>query len=208
MLTSSGAKLLDFGVAKLRPSPILAAGGAPATESVAAGSSALGTLEYMAPEQLQGREVDGRTDVFAFGAVVYEMVTGVKAFRGDSALAVTVQILENDPAPIAVHGSPLLRSLDAIVRRCLEKDPDRRWQTADELAVALRALTPPVAKGAPAMRSRSRGRSVCSRSRRCWQPSSRAVPGREATRMVRPPRHCPPGHSWSATCGGSRSKSG
>ena len=149
MLTAGGAKLLDFGVAKLRSEPLLVAEGAAQMDSGGTRSSALGTLEYMAPEQLQGRDVDSRTDLFALGAVLYEMLIGVKAFRGESALAVSVQILESDPPPFETDASPLLPPLDVIIRRCLEKDPARRWQSAGELAAALPAFSAAPRRGTP-----------------------------------------------------------
>jgi serine/threonine protein kinase/WD40 repeat protein len=140
MLTESGAKLLDFGVAKLQPARAFNDSGLSGSRGLAARSSALGTLEYMAPEQLEGGDVDGRTDIFAFGAVLYEMVARRKAFHGPTPLSVMVQILEHQPARLEAAGAPPLRGLDAIIQRCLAKSPADRWQTADELARALRSL--------------------------------------------------------------------
>jgi serine/threonine-protein kinase len=146
MLTKSGAKLLDFGVAKLREeaespseeSPTVA-GARPLTGE----GTIVGTLHYMAPEQVEGRvaDIDSRTDVFAFGAVVYEMVTGKKAFEGSSQASVIVKILQHDPPqPI----SPA--SLDRLVKVCLAKDPDARWQTATDVCRELKWIKDSVAR--------------------------------------------------------------
>ena len=142
MLTANGAKLLDFGIATehLAEAPTAdytTRGGLPVTPS-----TACGTPRYMAPEQLRGRTIDHRTDIFAFGAVLYQMITGTKAFAGDTALAVILAILEGDPAQICSDASrsPQLEALDHIVRHCLAKDPRARWQSADELEVALQQL--------------------------------------------------------------------
>ena len=84
----------------------------------------------MAPEQLEGKEVDARTDIFAFGAVVYEMATGKKAFEGKSQASVIATILETDPPPMSSLQPMTPPALDRVVKRCLAKDPDERWQTA------------------------------------------------------------------------------
>jgi eukaryotic-like serine/threonine-protein kinase len=138
MLTKSGAKLLDFGLAKLRQE------GMPATPfsqlptikgAVTAEGTILGTLQYMAPEQLEGKtdEIDARTDIFAFGAVVYEMATGKKAFEGKSQASLIAKILETDPPPMSSLKPMTPPALDRVVKRCLAKEPDNRWQTASDL---------------------------------------------------------------------------
>jgi eukaryotic-like serine/threonine-protein kinase len=136
MLTKSGAKLLDFGLAKLREE------GAPASplsqlptinEPITAHGAILGTLQYMAPEQLEGKEVDARTDIFAFGVVMYEMATGRRAFEGKSQASVIGAILKEDPPPISSLQPMAPPALDRVVRACLAKDPDERWQTAHDL---------------------------------------------------------------------------
>jgi serine/threonine protein kinase len=135
------AKLLDFGLAKAQP----ALAGAGATGSlfptVAPGLTAqgmiLGTLQYMAPEQLEGREADTRTDMFAFGAVLYEMVTGRKAFEGKSHASLIAAILEHEPSAMATLQPVTPVALDHIVSRCLAKDPDDRWQSASDVAKEL-----------------------------------------------------------------------
>jgi eukaryotic-like serine/threonine-protein kinase len=142
MLTGTGAKLLDFGLAKLKPA--LATAGSVTVSAVAGpdpvtGSGAmLGTVPYMAPEQLEGREADARSDLFAFGAVLYEMLTGRRAFPGDSAVSVIAAILERDPPPPSSLQPLTPPLLDRIVRQCLAKAPDDRPDTAHDVANELR----------------------------------------------------------------------
>ena len=152
MLTKGGAKLLDFGLAKLRPVATVGAGApsaAPTVSSPLTGvGSIVGTFQYMAPEQLEGKEADARSDIFAFGAVLYEMLTGKKAFEGKSQASLIAAILEHQPvAPSAVR--PVTPpAMDHVVATCLAKDPDERWQSASDLVrelawVAARAETRP-----------------------------------------------------------------
>jgi eukaryotic-like serine/threonine-protein kinase len=143
ILTLGGAKLLDFGLAK--PS-VSAASGATLT-SVGLGSSPItqegaivGTFQYMSPEQIEGKELDCRSDIFSFGAVLYEAVTGRRAFEGKSQISVASAILEKEPPPIYTLKPLAPRSLDHVIRRCLAKDPDDRWQSARDLALELKAL--------------------------------------------------------------------
>ena len=95
--------------------------------------SILGTFQYMAPEQLEGQEADARTDIFAFGAVVYEMVTGKRAFEGKSQASLIAAILERNPAPMSSLQPVSPAALDRVVTKCLSKNPDSRWQTARDL---------------------------------------------------------------------------
>ncbi|HXW06407.1 MAG TPA: protein kinase [Vicinamibacterales bacterium] len=140
MLTKSGAKLLDFGLSKLQSTPDLTglstvvSGSAPLT----AQGAVLGTYPYMAPEQLEGRETDARTDIFAFGALVYEMATGQRAFQGAAAASLIGAILHTDPAPISTLQPLAPPGLDHVVSRCLAKNPEDRWQTARDLVLELR----------------------------------------------------------------------
>ena len=138
MLTKTGAKLLDFGLAKLRgtepgdgPAQLsaLPTEDRPLTEK----GAILGTYQYMAPEQLEGKEADARTDLFAFGTVIYEMATGRKAFEARSKASLIAAILERDPPPISSLQPMTPPALDRLVKKCLEKDPDDRWQTAHDL---------------------------------------------------------------------------
>ncbi len=146
MLTKAGAKLLDFGLAKLRhettAAPTISLSKLPtAGDPVTAEGTILGTLQYMAPEQLEGKEADARTDIFAFGVVIYEMVTGKKAFEGKSQASVIGAILKDDPPPISSFQPMTPPALDRIVKRCLAKDPDDRWQSARDICEQLRWLS-------------------------------------------------------------------
>jgi Tol biopolymer transport system component len=135
MLTRSGAKLLDFGLAKPRAAMVIASHsmGAASPETLTAEGAILGTLHYMAPEQLHGSDTDARTDIFAFGALVYEMATSRQAFEGKSQASLIAAILEQPPAAISTLQPLAPRLLDHVVARCLAKDPDDRWQTASDL---------------------------------------------------------------------------
>ena len=126
VLTKSGAKLLDFGLARVTPAAIAASGLSMAPTGVTPltmQGTILGTLQYMAPEQIEGQEADARTDIFAFGAMLYEMLTGTKAFEGKSPASVIAGILERDPPPISTVQPLTPRALDHIVTKCLAKDP-------------------------------------------------------------------------------------
>ena len=141
MLTSSGAKLLDFGLAKAAPP--LAAGttltaGATRTTPVTQQGTIVGTFHYMSPEQVEGKEVDARSDIFSFGTVLYEMVTGQRAFPGKSQLSVASAILEKDPEPISRLQPMTPPALDRTIRVCLSKDPEDRWQMARDLLLELK----------------------------------------------------------------------
>src|SRR5882762_670078 len=142
MLTKTGMKLLDFGLAKLAPpAPVGIAGMtmAPTKSSPLTGQGTiLGTLQYMAPEQLEGKEADARTDIFALGAVIYEMATGKKAFEGKSQASVIGKILETDPPPISSLQPMTPPALDRVVKKCLQKDPDERWQNARDVTDELK----------------------------------------------------------------------
>ena len=135
MLTRSGAKLLDFGLAKSAPMTAGANLSMLLTTPVnlTAQGTILGTCQYMAPEQLEGHEADARTDLFAFGAVVYEMVTGKRAFEGESRASLISAIMVSDPLPIAASQPLAPSALDRVVRECLAKDPEGRWQSAGDL---------------------------------------------------------------------------
>jgi TolB-like protein/Flp pilus assembly protein TadD len=147
MLTKTGAKLLDFGLAKLRahgPSAALPETSSP-TEAVPASglSTVLGTLPYMAPEQLEGKEADQRSDLFSFGAVVYEILTGRRAFEGSTAPAVIAAVMSSDPPPVSSLRPTVPPLLDRLVKECLAKDPDDRWQNAHDVADELRWVSRP-----------------------------------------------------------------
>ena len=141
MLTKSGTKLLDFGLAKLQQeakpatpfSELATIQGGETTEG-----TILGTLQYMAPEQVEARPVDARTDIFAFGAVVYEMATGKKAFEGRSQASLIAKILETDPAPISSLQPMTPAALDRLVKKCMAKEPEKRWQAASDVCDELK----------------------------------------------------------------------
>jgi serine/threonine-protein kinase len=144
MLTKSGTKLLDFGLAKLRgPQAAVANLSAQPTEgsSLTAQGTILGTLQYMAPEQLEGKEADSRTDIFAFGVVVYEMATGKKAFEGKSQASLIAKILDSDPPPISSLQPMTPPQLDRVVKKCLAKEPEKRWQAASDISDELKWIT-------------------------------------------------------------------
>lgn len=135
ILTATGAKLLDFGLAKAmeQPSPAPMASDATLTRrQLTTEGTIVGTLGYMSPERLEGKEGDARADIFAFGAVLYEMLTGRRAFAGESNASLIASIMSADPAPmsLAPGATP---TLERVIRKCLAKSPDQRWQTARDL---------------------------------------------------------------------------
>ena len=133
VLTRSGAKVLDFGLAKLHEAPVPGVSGLPTNAAITGEGTLLGTLEYMAPEQLEAREVDGRTDIFALGSIIYEMITGKRAFAGTSQASVIAAILEREPPAVSGVQPLTPPALDRVIRKCLAKDPDDRWQSAGDL---------------------------------------------------------------------------
>jgi len=150
MLTKSGAKLMDFGLAKAVSAGVEAAAKAPLLSAVMTASGAtplsplttagalLGTIQYMSPEQIQGKEADARSDLFALGAVLYEMTTGGRPFEGKSQISVASAILEKDPAPISTAHPHLPAVFEHVVSTCLAKDPDNRFQTAHDVSLQLK----------------------------------------------------------------------
>ena len=143
MLTKSGIKLLDFGLAKVVGGELDSeSSDAPTRQKdLTKDQSIIGTLQYMAPEQLEGKEVDARTDIFAFGALLYEMITGRKAFEGNSQASLIAAILEREPAPITTLQPLSPTTLDHVVTTSLAKDPERCWQTARDLTRELEWCT-------------------------------------------------------------------
>jgi Tol biopolymer transport system component len=137
MLTKSGVKLLDFGLARvLEPDvPIESLTSAPtAAKDLTAEGAILGTLSYMAPEQLEGKKADSRTDIFALGATLYEMATGRKAFSGSSQASLITAIMSADPPTMTAAQPMTPRALARLVQKCLAKSPEQRWQSASDLA--------------------------------------------------------------------------
>jgi eukaryotic-like serine/threonine-protein kinase len=141
MLTKSGAKLLDFGLAKAalpQASGMTLTAAVTRTTPVTQQGTIVGTFQYMSPEQVEGKEVDARSDIFSFGAVLYEMLTGRRAFAGKSQLSVASAILEKEPEPVSTLQPLTPPALERAVRRCLAKEPDDRWQTARDLVLELK----------------------------------------------------------------------
>ena len=134
-------KILDFGLAKLVEKPGEAPSEVTLTSSHTAAGVVMGTASYMAPEQVRGEPADPRTDIFALGAVLYEMASGVRAFRRDTAVETMTAVLKDDPPEIADSVRLVSPAFDRIVRRCLEKSPEQRFQSARDLSFALSALS-------------------------------------------------------------------
>lgn len=150
LLTKSGVKLLDFGLAKIDHAPVEFSE-TETTRALTGEGAILGTPQYMAPEQLQGKPADARTDIFAFGAVLYELLTGRTAFSGSDPASLIAAILAKEPASLeAEHVAPA--AVDRVIRRCLAKDPDDRWQTARDLRDELEWLAVGGGESAPARR--------------------------------------------------------
>ena len=144
-LTRSGAKLLDFGLAKFS-TPATIAPDAPTEvlqneRPLTAVGSLVGTVPYMSPEQLEGKEVDSRSDLFSFGAILYEMATGKRPFVGNSQASLIASILEHEPQPISDLRPFTPQSLDRLIRACLEKDPENRVQSAHDVKLQLQWIS-------------------------------------------------------------------
>src|SRR5215813_1376913 len=143
MLTTTGAKLLDFGLARPTATPATLAtmtGIAPAESPITQEGMLVGTFQYMSPEQVEGKELDGRSDIFSLGAVLYEMLTGKKAFDGKSQLTVLSAILEKEPRAISAMKPLTPPLLDHTIQRCLAKNSEERWQRALDLGLELKWL--------------------------------------------------------------------
>jgi serine/threonine protein kinase len=153
MLTKSGAKLMDFGLAKPFGMTATASGAAPSFTAVATmtglspasplttAGSIVGTIQYMSPEQIEGKEADARSDIFALGAVLYEMATGKRAFEGKSQISVASSILEKDPEPISAARPMTPPAFEHVVRTCLQKNPEDRFQTAHDVRLQLKWIS-------------------------------------------------------------------
>ena len=193
MLTRSGVKLLDFGLAKAmtpatQQSSLTAL---PTQQGLTQEGTILGTFQYMAPEQLEGKDADGRTDIFAFGAVLYEMATGKKAFAGANQASLITAIMSSEPAPISAAQPTSPAALDRIVRTCLAKDPEERWQSASDLKRELRWIGEGSQSSSPAQpavtaRRRSSSRLAWSVALLCAAAALAAALGLWRARSVRP----------------------
>src|SRR5262245_20806659 len=142
-ITNDGrVKILDFGLAKLvRPEEANPATSIPTATAGTEPGVVLGTLGYMSPEQVRGKSADARSDIFALGAILYEMLSGQRAFRGDSAADTMSAILREEPPDLSVTNQNVSPGLERIVRHCLEKSPEQRFHSAHDVAFALEALT-------------------------------------------------------------------
>ena len=173
MLTRSGSKLLDFGLAKLKaPATAISMSGMTRLATSAPGTAhgvILGTVPYMAPEQVEGKESDARSDIWALGAVIYEMVTGARPFQGDTPASVIGSILKDEPRAISTVQPLTPPLMEHIVRRCLAKNPDERWQTAADLMRDLKWIGEGSANTLPT------ATAVRSRERMTWSIAGLAV---------------------------------
>jgi serine/threonine protein kinase len=162
MLTKSGVKLLDFGLAKaMGPPPSQGSLTAlPTQQGLTQEGTILGTFQYMAPEQLEGKDADARTDIFAFGATLYEMATGKKAFSGTTQASLIGAILHTEPAPISQGQPASPPALDRVVKTCLAKDPDERWQSAADIKRELRWIAEGSGSGVSAPLTARRRRNL------------------------------------------------
>jgi serine/threonine protein kinase/Tol biopolymer transport system component len=140
MLTKSGVKLLDFGLAKaiLPASQRSSQTALPTQHALTQEGAILGTFQYMAPEQLEGKDADARTDIFALGVVLYEMATGKKAFSGATQASLISSILRDEPQPVSQVQPMSPPALDRVVKTCIAKDPEERWQSAGDVGKELR----------------------------------------------------------------------
>jgi Tol biopolymer transport system component/predicted Ser/Thr protein kinase len=192
MLTKSGIKLLDFGLAKIAAAERAPSGlsslptefspSRPLTEK----GTVMGTFQYMAPEQLEGKEADSRTDLFSFGCVVYEMATGRKAFTGSSQASLVSAILRDEPKPISELAPMAPPALDRLVKTCLAKDPEERWQSARDVMSELRWIGQAGSQaGAPAVVVSRRK----SRERLAWVIAFVAVSALVALSWIQLRRH-------------------
>ena len=185
MLTKSGAKLLDFGLAKPLGATVASGTGSGRSPSVFAAAltqtmpspspttplstagAVIGTVQYMSPEQIQGIEADARSDIFSFGVMLFEMVTGKRSFEGKTQASIVGQILAVDPPSVSILRPETPPGLDRVIRLCLDKDPDERIQTAHDLKLQLQAIVdaPPATSQMP----------VAAPARRSWLPWAAAA---------------------------------
>jgi serine/threonine protein kinase len=147
MLTKSGGKLMDFGLAKATPAIVPPSSGLSMTQSTPVDARPLttegtivGTFQYMSPEQIEGKEADARSDIFGFGAVLYEMVTGRRAFEGKSQISVASAILEREPVSINAARRGIPPALERTIAFCLAKDPEQRWSSAHDVVLQLTVI--------------------------------------------------------------------
>lgn len=172
MLTRSGAKLMDFGLSRATE-PTASAGlsaSATRTTPLTAEGALVGTFQYMSPEQLEGKEADTRADIWALGCVLYEMATGRRAFSGGTQASLISAIMRDQPRPIGEFAPLTPPALDRLVRHCLEKDPDDRWQSAGDLKRELGWIAESSSSGTATAIAGTPGRPAPRRARPAWLP--------------------------------------
>src|SRR5579862_2261109 len=144
IITKNGVKVLDFGLAKLSGAGLRGVSGssdvATLTQPITSDGAIVGTLYYMSPEQVEAKETNERSDIFSFGAVLYEMITGQRPFTGDTQASVLAALLKDQPPPMSRWQPMVPRALERVVRKCLEKKPDDRWQSARDLKPTLELI--------------------------------------------------------------------
>jgi serine/threonine protein kinase len=133
LVSKAGVKVLDFGLAKIEHAKPERTLNETATTPLTSEGTVLGTLQYMSPEQIEGQEADARSDIFAFGLVLYELITGKRAFEGKTKTSLVASILKDQPRPLSELQPLSPPALERVVRTCLEKDPNKRWQSAREV---------------------------------------------------------------------------
>ncbi len=166
IITKNGVKVLDFGLAKLSSELKSAGDVETGTVSITRAGAVLGTLYYMAPEQVEAKEADERSDIFSFGVVFYEMITGQRPFSGDTQATALAALLRDQPPPMSQRQPAVPRALERVVRKCLEKKPDDRWQSARDLKPTLELID--LDAPAPGSSSSSVPIPVAAPSRKRW----------------------------------------
>ena len=168
MLTVTGVKLLDFGLAKFtEPEMTQDLTDAPTEKPLTSDGMIVGTLQYMSPEQLEGKKVDERTDIFALGVILYEMATQQRPFTGGSRTALAVSLLQHDPPAVSTLQPLSSPFLDRIIGTCLAKDPDERWQSAHDVRLQLEMVAGGTGETAPVDSAVRRSHRSCR-----WSPLS------------------------------------